>query len=448
MEHVLLVTVDSLRADHVGYHGYHRDTTPYLDRLAASGSTFRKTFAPAGGTRFAFPSILSSVSPMMYGGYEQVGGDQKLISELFQEDGYRTGGFHSNLYLSADFGYDRGWDRFYDSMPNPSLATRARSFVKRSLSDTPLFSVASKLYNWMESSSGFNVGAFHMPADETTDMALEFLEEGGSRRPVFCWVHYMDPHHPFLPPERYQLQFRDETVSNRDSVKMRQKLIQEPENVTEEELRTQLDLYDAEIRFWDDELERLVERTRSELGEVTVAVTADHGDHFLERGYFGGAKLYDVKQHVPLVIEGGSWEDDGDYDQLVALADLPPTLAEHVGIESPETFYGYPLQRMLEGDWPRTEIIGGHGDLDGPFGCRTERWKYIWRGDDGDAELYDLDSDPQEQQNVAAEHPEVVADLDSRIEEHRNLLRRTDEEAHVEMKEEVKARLRRLGYAE
>lgn len=447
MEHVLLVTVDSLRADHVGHLGYDRDTTPFLDSLAADGSTFRQTFAHAGGTRFAFPSILTSVHPTMYGGYEQVTEDQTLVSEVFREAGYRTGGFHSNLYLSADFGYDRGWDRFYDSKPDPSATTRVRTKLKRVLSDTPLWPLATKTYNWIESQSGVNVGSFHVPADETTDMALSFLEEVEPDQPVFCWVHYMDPHHPFLPPAEYQERFRDEPVDNRTSVKLRQKLIQEPENVTDEELALQGDLYDAETRFWDDELRRLVERTRAELGEVTVAVTADHGEHFLEHGYFSGAQLYDVKQHVPLVIEGGSWDDTGTYDELVGLVDLPPTLVEHAGLSIPESWEGYPLQRLLAGDWPRTEVIGGHGDLDGPYGCRTARWKFIWEADEPSL-LFDLEADPGEQENVAADHPDVVTELRERIEDHRQRVRRTDEDVDVEMDEEVKERLRRLGYAE
>jgi arylsulfatase A-like enzyme len=447
MDNILLVTVDSLRADHVGYHGYERDTTPSLDRLATSASTFRKTFAHAGGTRFAFPSILTSVTPTMYGGYEQVTDDQTLVSELFQDAGYQTGGFHSNLYLSSDFGYGRGWSRFYDSKPDQSATTRVRSFLKRALSDTPLFPLASRAYNWLESSSGINVGSFHMPADETTDMALDFVDDVDRDRPVFCWVHYMDPHHPFLPPERYQRLFRDETVDNRTSVKLRQKLIQEPENVTDEEMQVQLDLYDAEIRFWDDELQRLIERTRDTLGDVTVAVAADHGEHFLDRGYFGGAKLYDVKQHVPLLIEGGSWDDSGQYEDLVGLADLPPTLVEHAGMTVPQNYHGYPLQRLLDGDWHRREVIGGHGDHDGPYGCRTERWKYIWREDE-DRELYNLDADPDEQHNVATDYPDVVADLQGRIDEHRETVRKTDKDVDVEMDEEVKERLRRLGYAE
>jgi arylsulfatase A-like enzyme len=447
---VLLVTVDSLRADHVGYHGYERDTTPFLDELADSGSAFRKAFAPAGGTKFSFPSTLTGVYPTMYGGHEQVSEDQTLISEIFQDGGYTTGGFHSNLYLSEDYGYDRGWDEFYDSKPDSSTTTDIRSFLKKAVHGTPLYPYALKAYDTMESITGVNVGSYLVPADEKTDMALNFVNKVDADDNVFLWVHYMDPHHPFLPPEKYQRMFHDEIIGRRESVKMRQKLLQRPEEVTEEELQMQLNLYDAETRFWDDELRRLVETTREKLGDVTVAVTSDHGEHFLEHGYFSGAQLYDIKQHVPLLIEGEQWDDDGDYDDLVCLIDLPTTLVDHAGLDVPDNYYGHSLIPLVEdGNWPREEIFGGLDvDEDGPrYACRTQEWKYIWSAN-GDPELYDLTTDPGEQRNVVSEHPDVVEDLDGRLEKHRQQVQVTEQDVSVETSEDVKERLRRLGYKE
>lgn len=449
MEHVLLVTTDSLRADHVGHHGYERDTTPFLDELAERGSVFHEAYAHTGGTRFAFPSILTGVYPMMHGGYKQVTDDQTLVSEVFSGAGYQTGGFHSNLYLSSDFGYDRGWDEFFDSKPDQSSATKLRSWAKRAVSDTPLYPVASKAYDLLESKSGINVGSYLVPADETTDMALEFVRNLDADRPAFIWVHYMDPHHPFLPPEEYQRMFRDEPVSNRESIKLRQKLLQNPEDVTEEELQKQLDLYDAEIRFNDDELRRLVETAREELGDVTVAFTSDHGEHFLEHGYFSGAQLRNVKQHVPLVVEGGSWDDDGAYDDLVAHVDVPATLVRQAGLERPNNFYGHELQELVgDGTWEREDVIGGLGiDGEEEYAVRTPEWKYIWREASEDS-LYDLETDPGERHDVLDEHPEVVERLRERLDEHLERVRRTGEDVDVEMNEEVKERLRRLGYKE
>lgn len=446
MQNILLVTVDSLRADHVGYHGYERNTTPNLDEIAQNGSTFTEAYAHAGGTRFAFPSILTGVYPTMHGGYKQITDDQTLISEVFQDAGYQTGGFHSNLWLSADFGFDRGWDEFFDSKDEGSAATKLRSKVKKVLEGTPLYSVAQDVYNLIESTSGINVGSYLLPADETTDRALAWIDQLEGHAPVFLWVHYMDPHHPFLPPEEYQLLFRDEPISKRRSVRLREKLTQHPEDVTDEELQLQLDLYDAEIRFNDEHVARLAEGIQNKLGDTTVAFTADHGEHFLERGYFSGARFYEFKQHVPLMIKGPAWNEDGEYDDLVGLVDLPSTLVEHADLDIPDNYYGHPLQMLVRGDeWPRSEIIGGVGEDPITYGCRTKSWNYIQRPDE--EELYSLEADPEESNNVVGEHPDVASDLRFRIARHRKLVRRTDEKIEAEeMDDQVENRLKRLGY--
>src|SRR6056297_586472 len=100
MQDTLLVTIDSLRADHVGHLGYERDTTPNIDELADRGVTFSNAFAHACSTRPSFPSILTSAYALMYGGYERVSDEQTVVSEVFDRAGYETAGFHSNLYLS------------------------------------------------------------------------------------------------------------------------------------------------------------------------------------------------------------------------------------------------------------------------------------------------------------------------------------------------------------
>jgi len=450
MQNILLVTVDSLRADHVGYHGYDRDTTPYIDELSARGSRFLNAFAHVGGTRFSFPSILTGVTPMMHGGHERILDSQTVVSEVFHEHGYRTGGFHSNLYVSGAFGYDRGWDRFYDSAPDQSNTARARRWAKTNLDETPIFPLLRRVYNFIESSRGVNVGSYHVPADEITDRAIEFVTEHPDE-PTFLWVHYMDVHHPFLPPEEYQLKFRDEPVDDSDSIQLRRKFIENPEAVTEEEYRTFIDLYDAEIAFNDREIERLVE-TVTDLwdDDPVVALTADHGDHFLEHGYFGGARLLDVKTHVPLFVTG--WEEAGEHEELVGLADLPSTLLDEVGLPIPSTYQGHRLQQLVgDAEWPREDVIGGWIDDDGTetVGVRERDWKLIQRSDGSD-ELYQLTGDSEERENVIEDHPDHVRRLSHKLDRHRVRVEQTRKEGvgRPEVGEDVKQRLRRLGYDE
>lgn len=448
MENILLVTIDSLRADHVGYHGYDRDTTPFIDSLAETGSTFTNAYAHVGGTRFSFPSILSGVTPLMYGGYERISEDQTLVSEVFQEAGYRTGGFHSNLYVSAEFGYDRGFEEFYDSKEDPSLTSQVRRFVRTNMQDSALYPILQKGYDFVESSQGVNIGSYHVPADELTDMALDFVGDTDPDRPAFLWVHYMDVHHPFIPPAEHQRAFRDSVVDDREAIKLRRKALEGPDELTEDELGTLVDLYDAEIRFNDAEVRRLVETTREEWNDVTVALTADHGEHFLEHGYFSGAQPYDVKLHVPLLVDG--WDDAGSYDELVGLVDLPPTLLDVAGLDVPDSYQGTSLCRLVfDGEWNRTEIMGGWEIPEPTYVYRDLRWKYIQRPGNESDELYDLEADPDESENVIDQHPERVEQFETKLADHKLLIERTETDVEaVEIDENVKERLRRLGYQE
>jgi arylsulfatase A-like enzyme len=448
MESVVLVTVDSLRPDHVGYHGYDRETTPYLDSLADRASTFSNAYAPVGGTRYAFPSILTSVTPLMHGGHDRVAESQTPVAEVFRDAGYRTGGFHSNLFLSAERGYVRGFDSFFDSKADPSLATRLRSYARKNLTGTPIYPLLQRAYDRVESSGGVNVGAFHVPAEELTDRAIAWLDAAAGEAPVFCWVHYMDVHHPYLPPAETQRHFREEPVGNRAAVKLRRKLVEEPEELTDAEFETVLDLYDAEIRRTDAAIERLVETARDRLDAPTVAVTADHGEHFLEHGSFSGAKASDVKCHVPLLVDG--WGDAGEYDDLVGLCDLPPTLLDAAGLNAPSTYRGESLRALVAGgDWSRTEVVGGWEDDGRTYVYRDRNWTFVERPGDRPDELYDRRSDLGERENVLDEHPERVRTCRERLDRHRETVRATDTEVErVETDAATERRLRRLGYRE
>jgi arylsulfatase A-like enzyme len=306
-----------------------------------------------------------------------------------------------------------------------------------------------RAYDAVESVGGVNVGAFHVPGDELTDKAIAWLESLSPDTPAFLWVHYMDVHHPYLPPAEFQRHFRDDTVEKREAVKLRRKLLEHPDRVTDAEFDAMVDLYDAEIRFTDSQIERLVDTARERPGDLAVAVTADHGEQFLEHGSFSGGAAYDVKLHVPLLIDG--WDDSGHYDDLVGLCDLPPTLLDLAGLEPLPSYQGQSLSALVAGtDWPRTDIVGGwEEDDDAPtYVYRDENWKFIQRGT-GPDELYDLDADPEEQVNVIDAHPDRVERLRARLAEHRDELRATDTDLDgVRTDDATDRRLRRLGYRE
>lgn len=463
MRNVLLITVDSLRADHVGCYGHSRETTPAIDRLAAEGHRFENAFAHACATRTSFPSILTSATALMYGGYERLSERRTLLTEALPT-AYHTAGFHSNLYLSAEFGYGRGFDRFFDSKPDPSGMARLKQVVKNRLDDDGwLYGALAGAVDTAEKQAGINVGSAYVRADDITDRAIEFVDR---RRegPRFLWAHYMDPHHPYLPPEHHQRALDIDPVGEREAIRLRRKMIEDPERVTNGELDTLRDLYGAEIRFTDVEIGRLVERVREQWGEDTLVVlTADHGEEFREHGEFSHTQTFhDEVLHVPFVVDTGANSADMVHDELVGLLDVTPTIVDYANGEQSSAFYGHSLRPLLEdelrgnGDrttaeskeWPREHVVGDWADGEETrFAYRDTRWKYI--DVDGTVSLYDLEVDPGETADVAADHPEECDRIRRVIAAHKEEISATDDDlGTVEMDVTTKERLRDLGYAE
>lgn len=447
---VILITVDSLRADHLGCYGYSRETSPTIDNLAASGHRFANAFAHSGTTRTSFPAILTSSYALMHGGYKRLSTDRTLLSEVLSEGRYHTGGFHSNPFLSEEFGYARGFDAFYDGQETTSLLGRLRQGVKHNLNPNgKLFQFLKRTFEATEKHAGVEIGSPYERADDLTDRAVEFLRGSGSE-PTFLWIHYMDVHHPYVPPERHQQAFRDEPVGDRSSTQLRRKMLESPEELTEEEHQTLIDLYDAEIRFTDEQIQRLLDEARASLnGDPIVLFTADHGEEFGEHGGYGHNTIHDEGIHVPLVIEDGS--DHAVHDDLVGLLDISPTVLDYADLETPDGYLGHSLRKVISGEpLSREGIFGNWGEAEPgerQFFYRDHDWKFI-RRTDGE-ELYDLTSTAGEHENVYDNHPDVVADLSARVDDHMQTIDETYEElSAVDVDEDVEQRLKDLGYKE
>jgi Arylsulfatase A and related enzymes len=445
---IILITVDSLRADHLGCYGYERETSPTIDNLADSGHRFTNAFAHSGTTRTSFPAILTSSYALMHGGYDQISANRTLVSEVLSEDGYHTGGFHSNPFLSEEFGYAKGFNTFYDGQETASLLGQLRQGVKRKLNTNgQLFQFLKRTFAATEKHAGVEIGSPYVRADDLTDRAITFLDSSGDE-PTFLWTHYMDVHHRYIPPERHQRAFRENPVSDRRSTQLRRKMLESPGDITDEERQTLIDLYDAEIRFTDEQIQRLVDHARSTLGEDTVVLfTADHGEEFGEHGGYSHNTIHDEGIHVPLVVADRS--DPAVHDDLVGLLDISPTVIDYAGIDIPDSYLGYSLRKVIEGDsLPRNGIFGNWGEAEPgerQFFFRDHEWKFIRRTDT--EELYDLTSEAGEHKQVDNDHPEVVAELSARVDDHAQIVDKTYEKlSAVELDADVEQRLKELGY--
>jgi len=451
---VVLVTVDSLRADHCSSYGYDRETSPTLDALAAEGLAV-DAYANANATRASFPSILTSTYPLAYGGFDYLSDRRTMLGTPLQRAGYATGGFHSNVWLSRDFNYDRGFDRFYDSKSDPGPMARLRTFLKTNLDqDGLVYRALQSVYDRTERQAGIDVGQTYKDAETITDRALEWID--GAEEPFFCWVHYMDVHHPYVPRPAYAAEMGvDVSIGEREAIRLRRKMLERPDDVTEAERQVLVDLYDAEIRYADEQIGRLVDSVRASTGETAFLCTSDHGEEFYEHGgYSHNPSMYEEVIHVPLVLAGAGIEDRGPGsadrpDVDVELLDVAPTVHDLAGVGSPGTYRGRSvLDRVASGE-SATVISETENDDGLRLAVRRDGWKLIWDQGAGTEELYDLDADPGEHEDVVGREPDVRGDLRARLEEHVEELATTNESLpEVRMDAETERRLKDLGYLE
>ncbi|MEE8201848.1 MAG: sulfatase [Candidatus Acidoferrales bacterium] len=444
---VVLVTVDSLRADHVGCSvgDAQPSLTPNLDALAAESRVFTQAFAQGPYTTFSLPSLFTGRYPCRLKPmgralrWEQAAGvvveGTPTLPERLRAAGYHTAGFHSNPLVSRLFGFDRGFDAFYDDVmfSERSLPSRLKLWAARL---QRLFRVDPYL-----SARGLNT------------RVLAWLER--AREPFFLWVHYMDTHGPYLARKVLKYVSKGERVWR--------KSVAAPERVTPREREFLRANYRRQIVRLDAELGRLWEvfDRKGLFDRSLVVVTADHGDEFYEHGgYSHSHKLYDELLHVPLLVRLPDGVP-GRVEVLTELIQIAPTVLEMAGVEVSGS-NGFDAASFLP-------VLRGAAEAGKPFvlaeagvsahdslAVRTAEWKLIWHGGGKQKELYRLASDPGERENRVSDSPAVVERLETILREHlegrpaaASLAEFPGEETRQPSEEEerlVVERLRDLGY--
>lgn len=296
---VILLSVDTLRADHLGAYGYERDTSPFIDALADEGTLFASAWSPTSWTLPSHTTMLSGMLPEHHGTIDdhlRIPSDVAMVQEAFQRAGYQTGGATATLFVSRKFGFDRGFDFFED------------------------FGILGKKEN----------NASTVDADHVFHTALHWAQERDPGVPLFLFLHVYDVHYGYDAPPPWNEKFDraprwgDAKYKNYHAYKKRM--------INGVQLEHQVAQYDEEIAFVDDSFRELVEKWQSERGNVLVSVTADHGEEFGERGSWGhGHTLYPEQLHVPWVIAGPGVPAQV-LDQRVGTEDIAVTLATLAGV--------------------------------------------------------------------------------------------------------------------
>ncbi len=453
---VLYVTIDSIRADHVGHLGYDRETTPAIDRVAEQGTACTHAVANGIPTFYSFKSLLGGVRSL--GCSRDIGMPTETtpIAEAFRSAGYETAGFNAgNPWLTRGYGYDRGFETFRDFLTDEAsddgsdvgstlmaLARRAQPIVERNelLKDTAGFAARVAF-----------AAVGHTPletAETVTDEAIAWLERRDDEQPFFLWIHYMDPHYPWVPRKRDIEQFREEPIGTWSigslwhTVASLNHAAGDEISVSPQDQERITDLYDAEIRRTDESISRLLNaaETNSDRAETAISIVGDHGTELGDHGGFshGPRKLYDELLRVPLVF-GGSTAPTQQIDRVTSLVDVPRSLLALAGIDPPPVYAGESVfggtrhAASAEVVYDYEPASGSNADNELLRAQVDPPWKLIVNDEHNERELYHLFGDPAESNDRIDEQPTVAdrlnADLD-RARDRRLRNTRTIQEKH------------------
>ncbi len=434
---VIFITVDTLRADHLGIDGYGRDTSPTLDALARAGVWFPRCYTQSATTGASHASIFTAALPPTHGvlsNHEQFP-DRPSLFRTLRAQGWVTAGFVSSVVVGRKFGAQRELDHFDDEATSVEHTRPER---------------------------GERVAA------DTLAAAGDWLAARGDARPFFAWIHLIDPHGPYaapVAPDRYvndgKATFGTRALPAGASSWVFGAIPSYQVLGEHRDPEYYVARYDAEIRYSDDALGAFFVRLRT-LGlwdRTLVVVTADHGETLADphhhRYFSHGVVTYEEVSRVPLIVHepGGRGRlARVDATRPVMAIDIAPTVLDLLGIEAPATFEGRSILRGAHG--PETPLVSlgayGRDELEKrigtQFSVRRGPWRYVVNSRDGSEELYDHRDDPAERRNVAATTAAILAELRPTLQ---GVLAATGGAARpVDITPEHREKLRALGYVE
>ncbi len=408
---VVLVVLDTLRPDHLELFGHERMTAPFLSSLARGATVFPRAFSTSSKTTPATASVMTGTYPTRHNvlrGLEVakrhadkltedgetrldvkvLPPDMTLLAELFRGAGYRTFGLSANTQVNAAMGYARGFERF-------------------------------ECLDWTA-------------VDDSLETLVPWEDEiRASTVPVFVYLHLIDPHHPYHRRTDWFLPRRGEDIE-KDRAR-----------------------YESEIRFLDDHLAELFGRF-DWAERALVAVVSDHGEEFLDHGKTGHRfSLYDELNRVLFLVRPpGAEGPPRESAETASLVDVLPTLLELVGRTPPEDRHGRSLAAAVRGEPgaardPRT--VFAHRAEGGYHMWAAIRfpWKLIQVDEDKPPMLFDLAADPEELEDLAGDHPDVVDELLDALDEHRrDAFTRNDASVEIRLDSAEVDDLRALGYVD
>ncbi len=411
---IVVVVVDTLRADHLTTYGYQRPTSPTIDRLASEGVLFENAFSTCSYSLQSHASILTGLYPFQHGVSWTT---SKMIAKssypvlpgVLQTLGYATAAFSANTFwFSREHGFGRGFIHFEDYF--------------HSLKDTVLRTAYGRIFTLTLLRRVDEDIPARKRASDTNGAVLKWLDQNKDH-PSFVMINYFDVHDPYLPLEPYRHRFS--TLKNLGGLINSD--LHVPDHLSPEDLQSEIDAYDGAITYVDEQLDKLVTalRQRDSGRETLLVITSDHGEEFYEDGSFThGHNLHNKLIHVPLIFwQPGRIPQGIRVGQAVTNSAIPATLMDLLGANK-ETFQGpslrslwdspeppgnwpYPLSELDKRSWEPERLPVHHGSL---LSLVSPVFHFIQHQTLG-AKLFDRKSDPLEKNNLI-DRPEMKPVID------------------------------------
>ena len=397
LPNVLVVTIDTLRADHLGCYGYKQIRTPTIDALAADGVRFERAYTPVPITLPSHTVIFTGTYPPLNGMHDfsgnRLNSEQATLASTLKAQGYTTAAVVASAVLDSRFGLNRGFDFYYDHFD----------------------------FNRLQES---NLDEMERPGNVVADQVLHWLSKNYEKR-FFLWMHLYDPHYPYRPPAPYSEEYKSH-------------------------------LYDGEIAFADTQVGRLLRflKEKNLYQHTLIVLSGDHGEGLGEHGeQTHGFFIYNSTLHVPLIVRLPAGPRDKHVEALVSLADIMPTVLEALKLDIPAQVQGKSLLPLMAGKgndqfrhlYAETFLPRLHFNWSELRGLEMERYHFI---EAPKPELYDLTKDPKELHNLYSQNRAVAEELKAKLE---SLIRQYSRDQEMAAKTgldpALMERLKSLGYA-
>lgn len=429
---LIILTLDTTRADHISAYGVHPDLTPHIDKLAATGTLFLNGMSQTNQTNPSHMTVMTGLMGIEHGildNEQQIERDVDMLPAAFKRAGYRTAGFPSSSHVSAWLGW-KGFDHIYDVAPDPKT---------------------------------------YLSAEEVTDRALEWLGKNETE-PFFIWVHYWDPHAPYAPPKNLLSKYYqgNPKAPGKEEIRKHPSIQKSKWLTGVTDLEYPMALYKAEVNYTDLHIGRLLKYLDEKgLAETTgIVLVGDHGENLGEHEmYFNHYFTFEPSLRVPFIMRMPGLKPGVKVSERVTQLDIAPTIAELYGIEFKNPLRGVSLASAMKGEKDAAlssrqvfvhehgnnrQIVIRDGDIKVIYSITPFKTHPPLHVEAGEVWVYDLSRDPTESKNLA----EIRSDL---VEKYRPYVQKwfdlkgtgsmsEDEDARPNLTPAQKKALEGLGY--